>query len=68
MQQLVLYGDMVFDRACPNCGRFTKAPDEVEYSENALTEERKISCPAHCSRCGGVELRFEGYFAGQEVV
>ena len=53
------YGDgMTFVPVCPTCGRFVKADDSVTI--NGLGAYiRKPN--ATCSRCGRVEMLFEGF-------
>lgn len=65
MTPLVSYaGDMVFARICPKCGRYVKADAEVtvygDDLEPVYHERRHAN--ATCSRCGRVEMTFQGYY------
>lgn len=51
-------GDLVFIRVCPNCGRFVK-PDKIVKN---IDENGKFEPNATCSKCGRVNMLFEGYF------
>jgi ribosomal protein S27AE len=56
------YGDdsetMAFVRRCPTCGRIVKADSEVTV--NGFGEY--VSQPnAECSKCGRVEMDFQGF-------
>jgi len=46
-----------FSPQCPNCGRFVKAGD---IQINRLDEI--IDSPATCSKCGTINMDFEGWF------
>ena len=52
----VVYGDMIFIRQCPGCGRIVKAPKRV------LLNYEKPEAIGQCSRCGPIQLPFEGYY------
>ena len=52
-------GDLVFVPVCPSCGRFVKADETVTV--NGLGELVHKS-NADCSKCGRVEMPFEGFF------
>jgi hypothetical protein len=57
-------GGMVFVPVCPTCGRFVKADKRVTV--NGFGDY--VSKPnATCSRCGRVEMPFEGYFEEEEM-
>ena len=55
----VIYGEgMTFVPICPKCGRFVKADNKV--FANGIDEY--IEQPnATCSKCGRIEMPFEGY-------
>jgi hypothetical protein len=60
----VIYGDKGtggawFIPVCPNCGRFVKADSHLSF--NGLGEYQK-GANATCSKCGRVEMPFEGYY------
>ena len=52
-------GDAVFTRICPTCGRFVKADDEMMFRNDG---EFNHEPNATCSRCGRVEMEFEGWY------
>ena len=61
----VCYGDgeseqgrSVFVPVCPNCARFVKADSTVSVDIHGQPNKPN----ATCSRCGRVEMLFEGYF------
>ena len=59
----VYYGDMCFVRLCPECARFVKADETLNYKHNKWTEEDKFDEPnATCKKHGRVNMIFEGYF------
>ena len=47
-----------FFRVCPKCGRFVKPGIIHVNGEGQIKSEPN----AHCSRCGPVEMEFEGYY------
>lgn len=51
-------GQAIFVPVCPKCGRYVKADAEV-----AIREEYGLSpiSNATCSRCGRVNMPFEGF-------
>lgn len=52
-------GGLVFVPVCPSCGRFVKA--DATVAVNGLGE--LVPQPnASCSKCGRVEMPFEGFF------
>jgi ribosomal protein S27AE len=52
-------GKLLFTRRCPACGRIVKADATVRV--NGLGEY--VPRPnADCSRCGRVEMAFQGFF------
>lgn len=57
----VAYGEggATFVPVCPNCGRFVRA-DDIIY-ENEITGVKKQP-NATCSKCGRIEMPFEGYY------
>ena len=60
---MMFYGEgnevLAFIRLCPNCGRFVKCDNEVIV--NGL--EELINQPnATCSKCGRVEMLFDGWW------
>jgi len=51
-------GDLLFLPVCPNCGRYVKADRAVTV--NGLGEY--VEKPnATCSKCGRIEMPFEGF-------
>lgn len=50
-------GDAVFVPVCSICGRFVKADEFVDVGERGLRKQPN----ATCSRCGRVEMLFEGF-------
>lgn len=60
------YGGACYNRRCPKCGRWTKAPKSVTHRETA---EGTVygKCGADCKKCGKVELEFEGWFGEDEL-
>ena len=58
---VVAYGDegATFWRKCPKCGRIVKADETLAF--NGLGEYMK-GPNATCSKCGRVEMPFEGYY------
>ena len=60
----IRYGDgasefegATFCPVCPTCGRFVKADGEVTLRGDG----QPVGSNATCSRCGRVEMPFEGY-------
>jgi hypothetical protein len=54
-----VYGDgMMFVPVCPTCGRFVKADESVTVNG---FEEYIGKQNATCSKCGRVDMPFEGY-------
>ncbi len=51
------FGIGVFIRVCPHCGRFVKAPEKAQFFLAGGAEAK-----SECSKCGEIELPFEGYF------
>ena len=52
-------GGAMFVPVCPNCGRFVKADDSVMVNDwLGLAQQQN----ATCSKCGRVEMPFEGFF------
>lgn len=63
MRRLQYEGGMLFIPVCPKCGRFVKADDAVTV--NGFGEY--VSKPnATCSKCGRIEMPFEGFFSDYE--
>ena len=59
----VVYGEgATFVPVCPKCGRFVKADDSVETRGWQLVFQPN----ATCSKCGRVEMPFEGYIGDEE--
>ncbi len=61
------YGDkgevLAFIRLCPNCARFVKADGSVLVNGlDQLSEEPN----ATCSKCGRVNMPFDGYWPSSE--
>lgn len=52
------HGELLFIPVCPDCGRFVKADSSVLI--NGLGELSKEP-NATCSKCGRVNMPFEGY-------
>ena len=61
----VRYGDMQFVPVCLFCGRFVKADEKYCYFKNGIDEVKHCD-NATCSRCGRVQMPFEGYFGEGE--
>ena len=52
-------GNAVFIPVCEKCGRFVKANDSIVVNQDiGLKKEPN----AKCSKCGNVEMLFEGFF------
>ena len=59
----VLYGDMMFIRVCPECGRFVKADKILEYRNYEFQDRVEFNVPnATCAKHGRVNMPFEGYY------
>lgn len=56
-------GDLVFLPVCPMCGRFVKADGSVLVNGKG---ELMLQPNATCSRCGRVEMPYEGYCCGDD--
>jgi len=55
----VVYGDgATFVPACPRCGRFVKADEEIKI--NGIGEY-VAGDNATCKKCGRIEMPFEGF-------
>ena len=54
-------GSLVFVPVCPKCGRFVKADETVLVNGFG---ELKEAPNATCSKCGRVEMPYEGYLFG----
>mgnify|MGYP001579451487 CR=1 FL=1 len=51
---------MNFIRLCPNCGRFVKGDEKIEYRESdGLIES---SPNATCKKCGRITMIFNGFY------
>lgn len=62
----MVYGDgATFLPVCPVCGRYVKADKTVKF--NGL-EEYVPGANATCSKCGRVEMPFEGFIDYGEAV
>jgi len=57
-------GNALFIPVCPGCGRFVKADDTVRYSPDVGIKEESN---ATCTKCGRVEMPFEGFFSDEEL-
>ena len=56
--RVVYDGGAQFVRVCPRCGRFVKADKKIRVNgAEDLVEEPN----ATCSKCGRVEMPFEGW-------
>ena len=51
------YAGATFVPVCVSCGRFIKADDSVRFQGDTIAEGPN----ATCSRCGRVEMLFEGF-------
>lgn len=51
-------GRAIFRRVCNKCGRFVSADSRVYANDFGL----RPGPNATCSRCGRVEMEFEGFF------
>ena len=56
------FGDALFIPKCPTCGRFVKADAKLDFSHNMLDDYKFGDTNATCSRCGKVQMPFEGWF------
>jgi hypothetical protein len=54
-------GHAVFNRRCPTCGRWTKPPKTITFTET-IEGTGPDDCIADCKKCGKVKLEFEGLF------
>jgi RNase P subunit RPR2 len=52
-------GDAVFVPVCEKCGRFVKPDKTIQASEDTGLKDQPN---ATCSKCGRVEMLFEGFF------
>ncbi len=55
----VTYDGAVFVRACPECGRFVKADQEIYFHVDGPP---KTAPNATCKKHGRVEMPFEGFY------
>ncbi len=57
---LIRYGEegAMFARVCPNCNRFVKADNSIILNGLGEYVDREN---ATCSRCGRVEMPFQGF-------
>lgn len=57
----VCYGDdnAVFERVCPQCGKFVKADDTIQFG--GKFEHQPLPPTATCSQHGRVDMPFVGY-------
>ena len=53
-------GEAIYIPVCPNCGRFVKADDTIEFSYAGLALNTTIP-NATCSKCGRVAMPFDGF-------
>ncbi|GEM_PF-2173948 len=53
------YGAAYFIPVCSKCGRFVKADETIEINE---VRGLKKQPNATCSKCGRVEMIFEGFY------
>lgn len=51
-------GDLIFVPVCPTCGRFVRSDEFVMTNGLGQLKEQPN---ATCSKCGRVEMPFEGY-------
>ena len=55
----IVYGEgAYFVPVCSDCGRFVKADKEILFDY----QEQPKGSNATCSKCGRVEMLFEGYY------
>ena len=54
------FGDALFVPQCPKCGRFVKPDKELDFQYNMLGDY-KIGDNATCTKCGRVQMPFEGF-------
>jgi hypothetical protein len=59
---LQLYGDLLFVRRCPECGRYVKADPTLHYEVNGLEQVRFTQPNATCSKHGRVLMEWAGYY------
>lgn len=50
-------GGATFIPVCPKCGRFVKADPTIWENDETISDKPN----ATCSKCGRVEMPFEGY-------
>jgi len=59
LRRVAYDGGAVFVPVCPKCGRFVKADDSVMVNDSLSLFP---GYNATCSKCGRVEMPFEGFF------
>jgi len=52
-----------FVPVCPHCGRFVKSDAHISVNYNGLIRQPN----ATCSKCGRVEMPFDGFFGDDEL-
>jgi hypothetical protein len=58
MRRVSYDGSATFVPVCPTCGRFVKSDDFIRCND---TDGLQPGPNATCSRCGRVEMPFEGF-------
>ena len=59
---LVLFGDLLFERRCPTCGRYVRVDATLHYEENGLEQVRFTQPNATCATHGRVIMAWLGYY------
>jgi ribosomal protein L32 len=57
LRRVVYESGAVFIPVCPKCGRFVKADNIILINDIGLKKQPN----ATCSKCGRIEMPFEGY-------
>ena len=55
------FGTAVFDRRCRWCARFIETPRQITMRANRECDPVEFETRGVCSKCGPVELVFEGF-------
>ncbi len=56
-------GHAIYLPVCPTCRRFVKADDSISTNDEGIVSKTN----ATCSKCGRVDMPFEGFFSAREL-
>ena len=62
--RVIFDGGAQFVPVCPGCGRFVKADETIFANDYGL----RPGPNATCSKCGRIEMPFEGFVEEEEAV